>query len=88
MEKKSCPSKDLEPIFKRNKMQQEFFFVVVVLFCFCFFETGFLCSSGCPGTHSVDQADLELRNSPASSFQVLGLKVCATTPGTTSILNE
>jgi hypothetical protein len=23
-----------------------------------------LCSPGCPGTHSVDQAGLELRNSP------------------------
>ena len=32
------------------------FFVFVV-----FFKTGFLCSFGaCPGTHSVDQADLEL----------------------------
>jgi hypothetical protein len=39
-----------------------------------------LCSPGCPGTHSVDQAGLELRNSPASASQVLGLKVCATTP--------
>jgi hypothetical protein len=38
-----------------------------------------LCSPGCPGTHSVDQAGLELRNLPASAFQVLGLKVCATT---------
>jgi hypothetical protein len=26
-----------------------------------------LCSSGCPGTHSVDQAGLELRNPPASA---------------------
>ena len=26
-----------------------------------------LCSPGCPRTHSVDQAGLELRNSPASS---------------------
>jgi hypothetical protein len=34
---------------------------------------------GCPGTHSVDQADLELRIPPASASQVLGLKVCATT---------
>jgi hypothetical protein len=40
-----------------------------------------LCSPGCPGTHSVDQAGLELRNPPASASQVLGLKVCATTPG-------
>ena len=34
-----------------------------------------LCSPGCPGTHSVDQAGLELRNPPASASQVLGLKV-------------
>jgi hypothetical protein len=33
-----------------------------------------LCSSGCPGTHSVDQAGLELRNPPASASQVLGLR--------------
>jgi hypothetical protein len=32
-----------------------------------------LCSPGCPGTHSVDQAGLELRNLPASASQVLGL---------------
>ena len=40
-----------------------------------------LSSAGCPGTHFVDQAGLELRNLPASASQVLGLKVCATTPG-------
>jgi hypothetical protein len=33
-----------------------------------------LCSPGCPGTHFVDQAGLELRNPPASALQVLGLK--------------
>jgi hypothetical protein len=38
-----------------------------------------LYSPGCPGTHFVDQAGLELRNPPASASQVLGLKVCATT---------
>ncbi|GAB1301447.1 DNA endonuclease RBBP8 [Apodemus speciosus] len=38
-------------------------------------------SPGCPGTHSVDQAGLELRNPPASAYQVLGLQACATTPG-------
>jgi hypothetical protein len=38
-----------------------------------------LYSPGCPGTHSVDQACLELRNPPASASQVLGLKACATT---------
>jgi hypothetical protein len=38
-----------------------------------------LCSSGCPGTHFVDQAGLELRNPPAFASQVLGLKACGTT---------
>jgi hypothetical protein len=37
-------------------------------------------SPGCPGTHFVDQAGLELRNPPASASRVLGLKACATTP--------
>jgi hypothetical protein len=40
-----------------------------------------LCSPGCPGTHFVDQASLELRNLPASASGVLELKVCTTTPG-------
>jgi hypothetical protein len=40
-----------------------------------------LCSPSCPGTHFVDQAGLELRNLPASASLVLGLKACATTPG-------
>jgi hypothetical protein len=52
-----------------------------VLFCFCFvFRVRVsLCSLGCPGTHSEDQAGLKLRNPPASASQVLGLKACATT---------
>ena len=54
-----------------------FFFVFVFVL---FFETGFLCSPGCPGTHSVDQAGFELRNPPAFASEVLGLKVCAITP--------
>jgi hypothetical protein len=48
--------------------------------CFNSFFFEFLCSPGCPGTHFVDQAGLELRNPPASASQVLGLKACATTP--------
>ena len=40
-------------------------FVVVV-----FQDRVSLCSPGCPGTHSVDQAGLKLRNSPASASQV------------------
>ena len=35
-----------------------------------------LCCPGCPGTHSVDQASLELRVLPASASQGLGLEVC------------
>ena len=34
-----------------------------------------LCSPGLPGTHSVDQAGLELRGLLASASRVLGLKV-------------
>ena len=37
-----------------------------------------LCIPGCPGTHCLDQAGLELRDPPASASQVLGLKACAT----------
>jgi hypothetical protein len=54
----------------------------LLLFClfvlFCFRDRVSLWS---PGTHSVDQAGLELRNPRASASQVLGLKACATTPG-------
>jgi hypothetical protein len=61
-----------------------FHLFVCVCFCFCFCFVLFfqsrvsLCNPGCPGTHSVDQADLEHRNLPASASQVLGLKACAT----------
>jgi hypothetical protein len=49
-------------------------------FLFLFFRDRVsLYSPGCPGTHFVDQAGLELRNPPASASQVLGLKACATT---------
>ena len=62
--------------------QPNLFVVVVVVFFFFFFlDRVSLYSPGCPGTHSVDQAGLELRNPPASASQVLGLKGCATTSG-------
>jgi hypothetical protein len=59
-----------------------FFLFVFVLFL----EGGVLdrislYSPGCPGTHSVKQAGLKLRNPPAFAPQVLGLKACTTTPG-------
>jgi hypothetical protein len=48
----------------------------------CFFQDGVsLYIPGCSGTHSVDQAGLELRNPLASASRVLGLKACATMPG-------
>jgi hypothetical protein len=53
---------------------------VCLVFCFVLFlRQGFSVYPGCSGTHSVDQAGLELRNLPASAFQVLGSKACATT---------
>jgi hypothetical protein len=57
-----------------------FFFVCLFVCLFVFRNRVSLCSPGCPGTHSVDQAGLELRNPPASASQVLGLKACATKP--------
>jgi hypothetical protein len=50
-------------------------------FVFVFGDKVSLCSPGCPGTYSVAQAGLELRNLPASASQVLGLKACTTMPG-------
>jgi hypothetical protein len=66
------------------------FFILFVLFvCFFVFQDRISqYSPGCPGIHFVEQAGLELRNSPASASQVLGLKVCATTPECFFILKE
>jgi hypothetical protein len=43
------------------------FFFFSFFFFFFFWDRVFLCSSGCPETHSVDQAGLKLRNSPVSA---------------------
>jgi hypothetical protein len=74
------------PLPKSTDGENLFFFLDLFFFFFFFFFLVFrdrvsLCSFGCPGTHFVDQAGLELRNPPASASQVLGLKACATTPG-------
>ena len=58
-----------------------FFVFLFFLFPFFFFLLFFLdrvslYSPGCPGTHSVDQAGLELKNLPASASQVPGFFVC------------
>jgi hypothetical protein len=69
------PSRGLLRHCTHAMCRQTLFFLFV-----CFFQDRVsLCSPGCPGTHSVDQAGLELRNLPTSASQVLGLKVCATT---------
>jgi hypothetical protein len=65
-----------------------FFFLFLVFFFFVFRDRVSLCSPDCPGTHFVDQAGLELRNPPASASQVLGLKACATTPGSNCVFYQ
>jgi hypothetical protein len=63
-------------IFNSLKIHTVHFF-----FFFFFRDRVSLCSPGCPGTHFVDQAGLELRNLPAFASRGLGLKACATMPG-------
>jgi hypothetical protein len=58
------------------------------VFVFVFQDRVSLYSPGCPGTHFVDQAGLELRNPPASASEVLGLKACTTTPGAPPFFNH
>ena len=73
------PHVAMEALMWLPRLQNPIPFLFVCLFCFVFRDRVSLCSPGCPGTHSVDQAGLELRNPPASASQVLGLKVNATT---------
>jgi hypothetical protein len=56
-------------------------------FFFWLFETRFLCIV-LAVLDFVDQAGLELRNPPASASRVLGLKACATTPGSACLLTS
>ena len=64
---------------------QCFFFSFFFFFFWLFRDRVSLYSPGCPGTHSVEQAGLELRNPPASASQVLGSKACATTTRLSSV---
>ena len=60
-------------------MNREQRFIIIIIIIIWFFRDKIsLYSPGCPGTHFVDQAGLELRNSPASASRVLELKACAT----------
>jgi hypothetical protein len=68
--------------FKKRVVDLYLLFLFVFLFFgfFFFFQDRVsLFSPGCPGTHFVDQAALELRNPPASASRALGLKACTTT---------
>ena len=66
--------------YKRENQRRVPSLFVCLFVCFWFFpDRVSLCNPGCPGTHSVEKADLELRNPHASASQVLGLKVCVTT---------
>jgi hypothetical protein len=72
-----------------NKEAQHLRALAALFFFFLVFRDRVsLCSLGCPGTHSVDQAGLELRNLPASASRVLGLKACATTPRSLLLLQR
>jgi hypothetical protein len=78
------PSKEQSGTLTHGAISPALFFVLFCfLFCFVLFfqDRVSLYSPGCPGTHFEDQADLELRNPPASASQVLGLKACTTTAG-------
>jgi hypothetical protein len=84
---------DRSPNYRGILLTGLFLTVCLEGYGFCLFGCLFVClvwylvfrdrvslySSGCPGTYSVDQAGLELRNLPPSASQVLGLKACATT---------
>ena len=70
-----CPLLPLYPHHCVDIMHRSF--LMDFLFFFYFQDRVCLCSPGCPRTHSVDQADLELRNLPAPASPVLRLKTCA-----------
>jgi hypothetical protein len=75
-------SKQFININDKKKALDLFSFLSFFFFLFFFFRDRVsLYSPGCPGTHFVDQSGLELRNPPASASLVLGLKACATKPG-------
>jgi hypothetical protein len=52
----------MKPCQKKNNPLPPVVIDQDTVFCFFFFEFFQTGSPGCPGTHSVDQAGLELRN--------------------------
>ena len=85
---KSCLSIPCDTTYLQNgnKVKKHISFLycnyfILFIYFLVFRDRVSLCSPGCPGTHSIDQAGLELRNLPASASRVLELKACATMPG-------
>jgi hypothetical protein len=60
------------------------FVIIIIIIILVFRDRVSLYSPGCPGTHFVDQAGLELRNPPASASRVLGLKAAPPRPASDS----
>jgi hypothetical protein len=57
--------KEARPLGGQSQNSRTIFFVLFWVSVYVCVETGFLlCSPGCPGTHSIDQAGLELRVTP------------------------
>jgi hypothetical protein len=77
-----CQSQDSqwEERTESSALPSDLLFFFFLFVCLVFWDRVSLCSPGCPGTHSTDQAGFELRNLPASASRVLGSKACATTP--------
>lgn len=60
---------------------------IYLYFIFVFGDRISLCTSDCPWNYSIDHANLELRNVPASASWMLQLKVCTTTVQFGTMLN-
>jgi hypothetical protein len=72
---------------RRGSQNQNRIYCMNKIFFFC--DRVSLYSPGCSGTHSMDQAGLELRGSPVSTSQVLGSKRSVPScPATNSIFNN
>jgi hypothetical protein len=56
------------------KYSPSFLFVCLFVCFLVFHDRVSLCCPGCPGTHFVDQAGLELRNPLASASMSAGIK--------------
>ena len=76
-----------ETLFQKKECRMEGNIIFVHLFG-VFRDRVSLYCTGCPHTHSVDQAGLELRELPASASQVLGLKLYSTTTQHSNIFKE